>query len=167
MRRRPPRSTLFPYTTLFRSLRGSFGLGVLGARLATARRARWATTVAVLAAASATLVLLLALASLLVALRDDPATVGKRYALTANLPETSVEDVRALDGVADAAPRWTVNASAAYSLGQPLRLVAFPAGAEELEAPPLAEGRRRAARNEVEVGSGLADSLGLRPGSLL
>ena len=34
--------------------------------------ARWATTVAVLAAASATLVLLLALASLLVALRDDP-----------------------------------------------------------------------------------------------
>src|SRR3712207_9340727 len=27
MIRRPPRSTLFPYTTLFRSLRGSGGLG--------------------------------------------------------------------------------------------------------------------------------------------
>src|SRR2546422_6084745 len=27
MIRRPPRSTLFPYTTLFRSPRGSFGIG--------------------------------------------------------------------------------------------------------------------------------------------
>ena len=81
----------------------------LGARLATARRARWATTVAVLAAASATLVLLLALASLLTALRDDPGTVGKRYSLTANLDEAAVPEVRALDGVADAAPRWQVD----------------------------------------------------------
>ena len=48
------------------------GLATLGARLSTARRVRWAATVAVLGAASATLVLLLALASLLVALRDDP-----------------------------------------------------------------------------------------------
>jgi hypothetical protein len=61
------------------------GLAALGARLAAARRARWAATVAVLGAASATLLLLLALASLLVALRDDPGTVGKRYAVTANL----------------------------------------------------------------------------------
>jgi hypothetical protein len=128
---------------------------------------RWATTVVVLAAASATLVLLLALASLLVALRDDPTTVGKRYALTANLPESSVGDVRALDGVEDAAARYTVNASAAYSLGQPLRVVAFPRGGEDFESPPLADGRRRRARDEVEVGSGLAETLGLRPGSTL
>src|SRR3712207_8819552 len=32
MIRRPPRSTLFPYTTLFRSLRGQVLVGVLGAR---------------------------------------------------------------------------------------------------------------------------------------
>src|SRR2546422_4260570 len=30
MIRRPPRSTLFPYTTLFRSLRGRFSSGILG-----------------------------------------------------------------------------------------------------------------------------------------
>ena len=120
-----------------------------------------------LAAASATLILLLALASLLTALRDDPATVGKRYSLTANLPAESAGDVRALRGVDDAAARYTINASAAFSLGQPLRLVAFPQGGESFETPPLAEGRRRRARDEVEVGAGLAETLGLRPGSTL
>jgi predicted lysophospholipase L1 biosynthesis ABC-type transport system permease subunit len=143
------------------------GFTALGARLATARRGRWATTVTVLAAAGATLVLLLSLASLLTGLRDDPGTVGKRYALTANLGEEAVPDVRALDGVADAAPRWAVEGSAAYALGQPLRLVAFPARAGDFETPPLAEGRRRRATGEAEVGTGLADALGLRPGSTL
>jgi predicted lysophospholipase L1 biosynthesis ABC-type transport system permease subunit len=123
--------------------------------------------VAVLAAASATLVLLLSLASLLTSLRDDPGSVGKRYSLTANLDEDAVPDVRAIDGVADAAPRWAVEASAAFALGQPLRLVAFPRRAARLEAPPLAEGRRRRGANEAEVGTGLADALGLRPGSTL
>jgi hypothetical protein len=143
------------------------GFGALGARLATARRARWATTVAVLGVASATLVLLLALASLLTGLRDDPGTVGRDYALTANLPASAAPDVRRLDGVEDAAPRWAIDASGAYALGQPLRLVAFPQGAEGFEAPPLAEGRRRRGPGEAEVGSGLADALGLRPGSTL
>lgn len=141
------------------------GFTALGARLATARRARWATTVAVLAAASATLVLLLALASLLTALRDDPGTVGKSYSLTANLDEDSVGAVERLDGVAAAAPRWRVDASAAYALGQPVRLIAFPQADANFEAPPLAEGRRRSRRDEVEVGTGVADALGLRPGS--
>jgi ABC-type antimicrobial peptide transport system permease subunit len=143
------------------------GLAFLGARLASARRARWAATVAVLGAASATLVLLLALASLLVALRDDPGTVGKRYALTANLPPSAVEDVERIPGVAAAADRTAVEASAAFSLGQSLRLVGFDEGSEDFEAPPLAEGRRRAAPDEAEVGIGLADALGLRPGSRL
>jgi ABC-type lipoprotein release transport system permease subunit len=141
------------------------GFTALGARLATARRARWATTVAVLAAASATLILLLALASLLTALRDDPGTVGKSYSLTAALPASSTADVADLPGVEAAAPRWTAEASGAYALGQPLRLVAFPQGDEGFESPPLAEGRRRRGAGEVEVGSGLADALGLRPGS--
>jgi hypothetical protein len=149
-----------------RRLRSSLGgFTALGARLGTARRARWATTVAVLAAASATLVLLLALASVLTALRDDPGTVGKHYSLTANLPEDDVPDVERIRGVAAAAPRWQIEASAAYALGQPVRLVAFPRGAEGFEAPPLAEGRRRRDAGEVEVGSGVADALGLRPGS--
>src|SRR2546422_7147418 len=41
MIRRPPRSTLFPYTTLFRSLRSRFGGLAGGSR--TAARARWAS----------------------------------------------------------------------------------------------------------------------------
>ena len=140
---------------------------MLGARLATARRARWATTVAVLAAASATLLLLLALASLLSALRDDPGTVGKSYSLTANLGADAVDEVEQLDGVDAAAPRWAVDASAAYALGQPVRLVASRRRDAAFEAPPLAEGRRRAGPGEVEVGRGVADALGLRPGSTL
>ncbi|HEX2085292.1 MAG TPA: ABC transporter permease [Solirubrobacteraceae bacterium] len=120
-----------------------------------------------LGAASATLVLLLALASLLVALRDDPGTVGKRYSLTASLPPAAVPDVERIPGVAAATARVQVEASAAFSLGQPLRLVGFERGAEDFEAPPLAEGRRRRAPGEAEVGAGLADALGLRPGSTL
>jgi hypothetical protein len=148
------------------STRGG-SLGALGARLASARRARWAATVAVLAAASATLVLLLALASLLVSLRDDPGTVGKTYALTAALDPSAVPEVERIPGVARAAERTAVEASAAFSLGQPLRLVGLARGAEDFEAPPLAEGRRRRAAGEAEVGVGLADALGLRPGSRL
>jgi putative ABC transport system permease protein len=143
------------------------GLAVLGARLASARRARWAATVAVLGAASATLVLLLALASLLVALRDDPATVGKRYDLTANLSPSAVREVERIPGVEKAAERISAEASAAFALGQPLRMIGYERGAEDFEAPPLAEGRRRRAPGEAEVGVGLADALGLRPGSRL
>src|SRR3712207_7080484 len=35
----------------------------------------------------------------------------------------------------------------------------------EFEAPPLAAGRRVRSAGEIEVGVGLADALGLRPGS--
>ena len=143
------------------------GFAGLGARLAMARRARWASTVAVLGISSATLLLLLSLASLLASLRDDPSTLGKAYALTARLDEAAVPDVRRIAGVEDAAPRWQVEASAAYALGQPLRLIAFPRGAERFETPPLAEGRRRRGAGEAEVGAGLADALGLRPGATL
>src|SRR5256885_12669749 len=46
MIRRPPRSTLFPYTTLFRSTstrRSSDGLEVAGVRGAHSTQARWVT----------------------------------------------------------------------------------------------------------------------------
>jgi len=147
--------------------RGGAGFAALGGRLGLARRARWLATTAVLAVSTATVVLLLALASLLVGLRDDPATVGRSYALTAQLGEDAVADVEALPGVAAAAPRYQLEGSAAFSLGQPLRIVAFPRGAEDFERPPLAEGRRRRGPDEVEVGAGLAETLGLRPGATL
>jgi ABC-type lipoprotein release transport system permease subunit len=48
-----------------------------------------------------------------------------------------------------------------------MRLVAYPGDHTEFESPPLAEGRRVRAPGEAEVGLGLADALGLRPGSTL
>ncbi|HEX8102755.1 MAG TPA: FtsX-like permease family protein, partial [Solirubrobacteraceae bacterium] len=52
-------------------------------------------------------------------------------------------------------------------LGEPLRLLAYPGDHTEFEAPPLASGRRLRGDAEAEVGVGLADALGLRPGSTL
>ncbi|WP_205699564.1 ABC transporter permease [Conexibacter sp. SYSU D00693] len=148
-------------------LRGGRGVVGLGARLVAARRARYAVVVGVLGAAAAVALLLLALASLLTALRDDPATLGKRYQLTANLDPSFAPDVERLDGVAAAAPRFQVDAVGAGALGSPLRLIAYPGDHTRFEAPPLAEGRRVRGDGEAEVGAGLADVLGLRVGSTL
>ena len=126
----------------------------LGARLSTARRARWAATVAVLGAASATLVLLLALASLLVALRDDPSTVGKRYSLTANLSPRAIPDVERIPGVEAAAERISVEGSAAFSLGQPLRLVGLERGPRTSSSRRSPRGGGGAARGRRRSGSG-------------
>ena len=111
--------------------------------------------------------LMLALAGLLDRLRDDPGTVGKRYQLTTRLPPASAPDVRAIPGVADAAPRYVADVADSFRLGEPLRLVAYPGDHTRFEAPPLAEGRRLRTAGEVEVGVGLADALGLRPGATL
>ncbi|HEY6758254.1 MAG TPA: FtsX-like permease family protein [Baekduia sp.] len=143
------------------------GLATLGARLVAARRVRLASIVAVLGAATGVILLLLALASTLQALRDDPATLGKKYQLTARLPETASDAVAALPGVEAAAPRYSLNAVSASLLGSPLTLVAFPGDHTRFEAPPLAAGRRVHGPGEAEVGVGLADALGLRPGSTL
>ena len=155
-------------------LRGGRGLGLrlpglagLGARLALVRRVRAASTVATLGVAVAVVLLLLALASLLTGLRDDPASVGKRYELTAKLPESLLGEVRRLPGVAAAAPRFQADAVGSFSLGQPFRLIAFPGDHGRFEAPPLDEGRRPRAPDEVEVGLGLAQELGLRRGGTL
>jgi hypothetical protein len=132
-----------------------------------ARRARFACLVLVLGAAAAVILLLLALASLLTALRDDPATLGKRYQLTAELDAGRAGDVEAIPGVRDAAPRYEVNAVSATALGSPLRLIAYPGDHTRFEAPALAEGRRARSAGEAEVGAGLADAVGLRVGSIL
>ena len=49
---------------------------------------------------------MLALASLLEQLADDPGTLGKRYALTADPDPSRLPAVRRLPGVADVAPRY-------------------------------------------------------------
>jgi ABC-type antimicrobial peptide transport system permease subunit len=143
------------------------GLALLGAHLVTAHRARFAALVAVLGAAAAVILLLLALASLLTTLRDDPATLGKRYQLTAGLDADRMRDVEAIPGVSAAAPRYEVDAVSGTALGSPLRLIAYPGDHTRFEAPALADGRRVRAAGEAEVGAGLADAVGLRVGSIL
>jgi ABC-type lipoprotein release transport system permease subunit len=144
------------------------GLAALGARLVLARRLRFAAVVAVLGAAASVVLLLLALASLLQALRDDPATLGKRYQLTTRLPENETAAVERIPGVQAAAVRYSADAVSAFSLGSPLKLIAYSSGDHtRFEAPPLASGRRARGPAEAEVGLGLADALGLRPGSTL
>jgi ABC-type antimicrobial peptide transport system permease subunit len=147
------------------ALGGSFG--ALGARLALVRRGRAAATVAVLAASAAVILLMLGLASLVAALRDDPGSVGKRYDLTARLPADRAGEVRALPGVAGAAPRWVVRGADSFALGEPVKLVAFAGDHTRFENPPLARGRRVGADDEAEVGVGLAQALGLGVGGTL
>jgi ABC-type lipoprotein release transport system permease subunit len=165
--RRPPVEILRGGTIAAPRPGGGAGLAALGARFATAARARWVAAVATIAVCAGVVTLMLALASLLERLRDDPGTVGKRYQLTVRLGAASAGDVRAIPGVADAAPRYVVDAADSFRLDKPFRLVAYPGDHTRFEAPPLAAGRRLASVDEVEVGAGLADALGLRPGSTL
>jgi len=132
--------------------------------------------VATITVCAGVLTLMLALASLLERLRDDPGTVGKRYQLSAQVDpgvtrdggdplRALVDDVRAIPGVAEVAPRYAADAADSFRLGEPLRLVGYPGDHTRFEAPPLADGRRLGGPGEIEVGLGLADALGLRPGS--
>jgi putative ABC transport system permease protein len=150
-----------------RRLRVGGGFAALGARLALARRGRAVATVAVLAVSGSVVLLMLALASLLTALRDDPGSVGKRYDLTVVLPADRVGEVRAVSGVQRAAPRWVVQGADSFALGEPVKLVAFPGDHTAFEDPPLDQGRRLRSDGEAEVGVGLAQALGIGVGSTL
>jgi ABC-type antimicrobial peptide transport system permease subunit len=167
--RRPPAAILRGGELAHRrpgaSARG--GLLGLGARFATAARARWIAAVATIAVCAGVVALMLSLASLLERLRDDPGTVGKRYSLIAQAGPDRLRDVEAVPGVAAAAVRYQLQAADAFRLGESMRLVAFAGDHTRFEAPPLAAGRRLRGPGEVEVGEGLADALGLRPGSML
>ena len=143
---------------------GPFGLGL---RLAGARRARTLTTGFVVAAATAVVLLMLALASFLQGLQDDPGTIGKRYELTALAPPERTDEIVALPGVETAAPRYELDGLDSFRLGETLDVIAYPGDHVDFEAPPLAEGRRLSSAGEVEVGRGLADSLGLELGGVL
>jgi ABC-type antimicrobial peptide transport system permease subunit len=168
-RRRPPaivrRRNLTGRARVPRAAGG--GLLAVGARFSLAARGRWLASVLTIAVSAGVVILMLALASLLVRLRDDPGTVGKRYELSAHLDTAQLPAVRRLPGVSAAAPRYQLSGADAFRLGQPVRLIGYPGDHTQFEAPPLASGRRLRSAGEAEVGLGLADALGLRAGSTL
>ncbi len=144
-----------------------FGVAGLGARLVAARRVRLASTLAMLAVSSAFVLLMLALASELSTLSNDPAALGKRYQLTVSLPASGAGRVRRLPGVAAAAPRYELSALDSFSLGEVIDVIAYPGGAGNFEDPPLVAGRRPRGPDAADVGAGLAQVLGLEVGSTL
>ena len=142
---------------------GSLGLGM---RIAASRPWRTGATALVLAVSGALVLLLLAVASTLDRLQNDPALVGKRYQLT--VPGGfALPQVRHVPGVGAAGVRTQQGAADSFDLGETFAILGFPGRPDRWESPPLLEGRRAQARGEVEVGSGLADALNLRPGSIL
>lgn len=143
------------------------GLGMLGAKLVGARRARLAATVVTLGLSAGFVLLMLALASELSTLETDPGALGKRYQLTAVLPPSAVPIVRRIPGVAAAAPRYALVAADSFELGETIDVIAYPGNHVVFEAPPLVSGRRLRGLRETEVGAGLADALGLTEGSVL
>jgi ABC-type antimicrobial peptide transport system permease subunit len=143
------------------------GLFSLGVRFSTAARGRWVAAVATIAVCAGVVTLMLALASLLERLREDPGTVGKRYQIAVSLDHSELGAARALPGVDAVGERYSIDAADSFRLGEPVRLVAYPGDHTNFEDPPLAEGRRIRGPDEVEVGLGMADALGLRPGSVL
>jgi ABC-type antimicrobial peptide transport system permease subunit len=146
--------------------RGRGGLAALGVRFATAARGRWVAAVATIAVCAGVVTLMLALASLLERLRSDPAALGKRYQLSLTLDQSLIPMAAKVPGVAAVGRRYSVDAADSFRLGEPVRLVAYPGDHTEFEAPPLADGRRIRGPGEIEVGVGMADALGLRPGSV-
>jgi hypothetical protein len=142
-------------------------LGTLGARLAGARRGRLIATVTALSVSTAFVLLLLALAAALTSLETDPGALGKRYQLTAALPPSAAPRARAIRGVQAAGPRYEEEAADSYSLGETIDVIAYPGDHAVFEAPPLVAGARLHSPREAEVGQGLADALGLTPGSTL
>ena len=146
---------------------GGSGLAMLGARLVGARRARLVATVVTLALSAAFVLLMLALASELRNLETDPGALGKKYQLTAVLPASAVAQVRRIPGVQAVAPRYEVEAADSFELGETIDVIAYPGNHVVFEAPPLVSGRRLRGSGEAEVGAGLADALGLSPGSVL
>jgi ABC-type antimicrobial peptide transport system permease subunit len=143
------------------------GLTVLGIRLAGARRVRLLSTAATLGFSTAFVLLMLALASALSSLETDPGALGKRYQLTAQLPASAAAHVRRIRGVQAAAPRYETEAADSFSLGETVDVVAYPGDHTVFEAPPLVSGGRLHGRGQAEVGLGLAQALGLDPGSTL
>ena len=110
---------------------------------------------------------MLALAGALSTLETDPQALGKHYELTADLPASAAARVRTITGVQAAAPRYEDQALDSFSLGQTIDVIGYPGSHAPFEAPPLTAGHRLVGTGQAEVGAGLADALGLSPGSTL
>jgi ABC-type lipoprotein release transport system permease subunit len=143
------------------------GLTVLGVRLAGARRARLVATALTLGLSAGFVLLMLALASTLSTLETDPSALGKRYQMTAPAPPSMTAQIAHLPGVQAAASRYEIEAADSYELGETIDVVAFPGDHTVFEAPQLVAGHRLRGSGQAEVGSGLAQALGLDPGSTL
>jgi ABC-type antimicrobial peptide transport system permease subunit len=139
----------------------------LGMRLASARRGRVLATVAVLGVSGGVVLTMLGMARLLDRLQHDPGLVGKRYQLTVDAPPSRAPAIARVPGVAAAAPRYVTFAADSFELGESLKVVAYPGDHTPFESPPLADGRRVRSAGEAEVGTGIADALGVRPGAEL
>ncbi len=137
------------------------GLAALGARLVAARRARLVATVVTLGLSAAFVLLMLSLATELSALQTDPGALGRRYQLTASLPPRDAAAVRRIPGVAGATPRYDVLAVDSFSLGETIDVIGYPGDHTAFESPPLTGGQRLRGAGETEIGSGLAQDLGL------
>lgn len=147
--------------------RGGAGLVGLGGRLVLARRMRLFATLAMLGISAAFILLMLALASELVTLENDPSALGQRYQLLAPLPASDARAVAALPGVAGASARYELTAADSFSLGETIDVIAYPGNPTKYEDPPLASGRWLTGPHEAVVGVGLAQVLGLSPGATL
>ncbi len=146
---------------------GHGGLVRLGAHLVAARRARLLATIAVLGSSLAFVLLMLALAGEISTLEGEPAALGRLYQLTAALPASAAGRVAALPGVAGAAPRYEATGADSFALGETVNVISYGGEATSFEAPALTDGRRPHGAHEAEVGAGLAEVLGLAPGSTL
>jgi ABC-type antimicrobial peptide transport system permease subunit len=142
-------------------------LAGFGARLTLARPARAATLVTVLAASTAVVLLMLAIADVLHGLQRNAQTLGTRYQLTVPASEISLADVRRVPGVEAAAFRYEADAADSFELGESFKLVGFSGDVTSYESPPLAAGRRVRGGGEAEVGAGLARALDLHVGGTL
>jgi len=143
------------------------GLTVLGMRLVGARRARLAATALTLGLSAGFVLLILALASELSTLETDPGALGERYALASYAAPSLAPRVARIAGVEAAAPRYDVQAADSYELDETVDVIAYPGNHTVFEAPPLVAGRRLRGSHQAEVGEGLAEALGLAPGSTL
>jgi ABC-type lipoprotein release transport system permease subunit len=143
---------------------GTLGLGM---RMAMARPIRTAATTLVVATSTGVVLLMLSLATLLDNLEHDPATVGKRYALTAAATPSAVPLIRAIPGVARASPRFVGAAVDSFDLGESFQLIAYPGDPTAFEDPPLVSGRWLSSPSGADIGVGLANALNLRVGSTL
>jgi ABC-type lipoprotein release transport system permease subunit len=142
-------------------------LPLLGVRLVLARPARAAATVAVVGFAVSVVLAILAIATVLENLNQQPLSVGKRYQLLVDAPPSQLEEVKRLPQVAAAAPFYSLDVADSFALDEPFTLDAFGAPPPAYEAPPLVAGHLARDANEAEVGVGLAEALGLHPGGVL